>query len=44
MIVALIVGLLAVASIVATVRTVAVDGYRRMPYAPVARTPEPAYR
>ena len=44
MIVAVIVGLLALASIVATVRTVAVDGYRRVPNTPIARTPEPLYR
>ena len=40
MTVAIIVGVLALASIVATVRTVWIDGYRRIPYAPIARRPD----
>ena len=40
MIFAIIVGLLALASIVATVRTVSIDGYRRIPHTPIARRPD----
>jgi hypothetical protein len=43
MIIALIVGLLALASIVATIRTVSIDGYRRIPFTPVARLTEYGY-
>jgi len=43
MIVLTIVGLLALASIVATVRTVARDGYRRIPYTPISRLVEYGY-
>ena len=41
MILAVIVGLLALVAIVATVRTVVVDGYRRIPNAPIARRVDP---
>jgi hypothetical protein len=44
MIFALVVGVLALASIVATIRTVSIDGYRHLPYTPIARNPEPAHR
>ena len=40
MILAIIVGLLALVGIVATIRTVAVDGYRRVTNTPIARRPE----
>ena len=40
MIVAIVIGTLAVAAIVATARTVWIDGYRRIPYTPIARRPE----
>ena len=37
---ALIIGVLALVGIVATVRTVVVDGYRRIPNVPIARRPD----
>ena len=37
---ALIIGVLALVGIVATVRTVWVDGYRRTPNVPIARRPD----
>ncbi len=40
MILAIIVGVLALASIVATIRTVAIDGYSRVAHTPIARRPE----
>ena len=40
MIFAIIIGVLSLAGIVATIRTVSIDGYRRMPRATIARRPE----
>ena len=40
MILAIVVIALAVAGIVATACTVRIDGYRRIPYTPIARQPE----
>ena len=37
---AVIIGVVALVGIVATVRTVWVDGYRRIPYTPIARRPD----
>ena len=44
MILAVIVGVLALSGIVATIRTVWMDGYRRVPNVPIARRPELAQR
>ena len=40
MILAIIFGVLVLACIVATVRAACVDGYRRIPYTPIARRPD----
>jgi len=44
MILLVIVSVLALAGIVATIRTVSIDGYRRIACTPIARRPEVSYR